>query len=86
MLPTGWSHAFAFCQRVHENILQEGAGLGDSDRLVDGKVPPSLCQGVHVEYVDNCLGFAVTAERASELLSLATESLSGAGLPLHEPM
>ena len=52
VLPMGWSHALAFCQRVHETVLSERAGLCDSDRLVDGKVPPPLSLGVHAEYVD----------------------------------
>ena len=53
VLPMGWSHALAFCQRVHENVLLERAGLGDADRLVDGRAPPPLGPGMHAEYVDN---------------------------------
>ena len=46
VLPTGWSHALFFCQRVCERTATL-AGLGAESRLVDRKEAPPATEGAH---------------------------------------
>ena len=52
VMPMGWNWALAWCQQV----LQAGAaaaGLGQGDRLEDGRRGGLVGPGRHVTYVDN---------------------------------
>ena len=83
-LPMGFSWALWAAQRCHE-ILVASAGLSDGMRLVDGRVPPDLKDGVvHLEYVDNLVLFGCNEDEVNSALERARLRLEAAGLIPHE--
>ena len=53
VLPMGWSHAFLWCQKLHQAAVG-AVGAGPDNRLEDRMaVPHHSC--MHLEYVDNLL-------------------------------
>ena len=82
-LPMGWSQALALCQMVAERAALR-AGLDDSARIIDGRPPPPVSSGAHLEYVDNFAAMASSEQRANDMLNRVVTQLRSLGLPVHE--
>ena len=52
--------------------------------LVDRREAPPLADGVHAQYVDNFIAFALDPGTASAMAAAASEKLRAAGLPVHD--
>lgn len=83
-VPMGWTHALWLRQYLHEAVVNDIAGLGHSNRFVDGKVPPTLAPLIHTEYVDNFIAISQTSGEARQAAEAVSVELQRRGLPVHE--
>ena len=53
-VPMGWTHALAWCQRLHEELARR-SGMSPELRVADRRPGPRLSEHAvhHIEYVDN---------------------------------
>ncbi|CAK0858210.1 unnamed protein product, partial [Prorocentrum cordatum] len=80
VLPMGWSHALAVCQRVSE-AAADRAGLPVLSRIADRRNGPSLGAGAHLVCVDNFASLALDGDTGDRLKDDMVDELRSGGLP-----
>ena len=72
------------CQYLHERVVEDVAGLGCHNRVVDGKIPPGLSPLIHTEYVDNFVAFSQQDGLAENAARKVGQLMAERGLPVHD--
>ncbi|CAK0857169.1 unnamed protein product, partial [Prorocentrum cordatum] len=83
VLPMGWPHALAVCQRVSE-AAADRAGLPALSRIADRRTGPSLGAGAHLVQVDNFASLALDGDTADRLKDDMVAELRSEGLPVRQ--
>ena len=80
VLPMGWTHALALCQRVLETAADD-AGLPREGRFSDATPAANIGVGAHTEYVDNFLAFSDGPVKSDAMRIAIADNLRSKGLP-----
>ena len=84
VLPMGWSWSLRFCQLIVESFVTAEVGMENTIKDGEPFIRVKAGAAAGAAYVDNVLVFATDKRKADKCLHRIAESLTSAGLLVHE--